>query len=146
MRYFTIKELCYSSTAEKNNIKNEPTELQKKWLEMFINQTLDVIREAWGSPIIVNSGFRCDKLNTLVNGSKTSHHRCYDGYVAGDIVPKNGRKKELLELIKRLGNERKIKYVQLINEKPINGVPSWIHIATNVADLSKNKMQYLTIK
>ena len=38
------------------------------------DQLLDPIREAWGKPIIVSSGYRCKELNALVGGVKNSHH------------------------------------------------------------------------
>jgi uncharacterized protein YcbK (DUF882 family) len=41
----------------------------------LIDNVLDPLREAYGKPIIVTSGFRCEELNRLVGGSKTSHHR-----------------------------------------------------------------------
>lgn len=33
------------------------------------------LREAWGEPIFVNSGYRCAKHNESVGGAKHSYHR-----------------------------------------------------------------------
>jgi uncharacterized protein YcbK (DUF882 family) len=41
----------------------------------LVDNNLDPLREAYKKPIIVTSGFRCEELNRLVGGSKTSHHR-----------------------------------------------------------------------
>jgi hypothetical protein len=37
-----------------------------------VENILDPLREAYGKPIVVTSGFRCEKLNKIVGGSKTS--------------------------------------------------------------------------
>ena len=63
MKYFTIAELCRSNTGEKLGIENVPNSFQKANMENLINHLLDPIRQMWGKPIIVNSGFRCVKLN-----------------------------------------------------------------------------------
>ena len=83
--YFTIKELTYSKTAEEKNINNSPDINIQKHLEELI-KFLNPLREAWGEPILVSSGFRCPELNKAVNGSETSAHLM--GY-AVDLVPKD---------------------------------------------------------
>jgi len=35
---------------------------------------LDILRRAWGEPVIVNSGWRCAAHNMKVGGSRTSRH------------------------------------------------------------------------
>ena len=74
MKYFTIKELCKSNTAIKYGIDNTPTPEVEQNLIALIENVLDPLREAWGSPIIINSGYRCPILNKAVGGSKTSSH------------------------------------------------------------------------
>jgi hypothetical protein len=37
-----------------------------------VETILDPLREKYGKPIIVSSGFRCEKLNLIVGGAKTS--------------------------------------------------------------------------
>ena len=41
---------------------------------LYIIERLDKIREEWGGPIIVTSGYRSQALNKAVGGSKTSAH------------------------------------------------------------------------
>ena len=60
MKYFTIEELCKSSVAKKNKIDNTPSEEIIENLTEFTDEFLDKLREAWGSPIKVSSGFRCE--------------------------------------------------------------------------------------
>ena len=122
MKYFTIEELCQSETAEKLKINNKPTEEIIEHLELLIECLLDPIREAWGSAIIVNSGYRCEELNKVVGGSKTSVHKL--GWSA-DIRPKNGKMKEFKEFIVEFIKTRI--WDQCILEK--SGNTEWVHIS-----------------
>jgi len=45
------------------------------------------LREWYGSPIIVNSGYRCEALNKAVGGVSTSYH-CFDRNT--EILTNNG--------------------------------------------------------
>jgi hypothetical protein len=45
MKYFSIKELCKSSTAKKLNIDNTPSDEIKENLTVLVEECLDPIRE-----------------------------------------------------------------------------------------------------
>ena len=97
---FTFEELEYSDTANRLNINNTiPEELEDNARRLL--DFLQAIREKWGSPIRINSGYRCPKLNKAVGGAKTSAHIYCN---AADLFPINGRfaefKKFLIEYIK----------------------------------------------
>ena len=74
MKYFTIHELTKSTTAKKLGINNTPSEEELHNIRTLIEVVLDPLRQAWGRPILVNSGYRCGALNKAVGGAKTSHH------------------------------------------------------------------------
>ena len=130
MKWFTIEELTESATATKYNIKNEPNERQKELLEEFVNVILDPIREEYGKPVFVNSGFRCDELNKKVCGAKNSHHKCENGYVAADITTgtKSGNR-----MLFGICLALKLPFCQLIDESCF----SWIHVSYNINDVRK---------
>lgn len=74
-KYFKVSEILRSSTAKKHNIDNTPTdETIIDNLNYTLNR-LNTIREQYGKPIYINSGYRCDELNVLVGGVKDSKHR-----------------------------------------------------------------------
>lgn len=132
MKYFTLKELTESSTAKQFNISNDPNETITQNLINLVNYILDPLREAWGSPIYVTSGYRSPELNKKVKGAKTSQHVLGQ---AADI--KGGDKitnKKLFQLIQSL----KLPYDQLIDEYDY----SWIHISYS----PRNRRQILHIK
>lgn len=132
MKYFTIEELCASDTAKAKNITNTPTEQHKDSLEKLVDNVLDKLREWYGKPIIVNSGYRGTELNEVVKGSNTSQH-CKGE--AADIVASNRNDNaKLFNYIKE-----NLPFDQLIWEKGDNSNPSWIHVSYS----SRNRKEVL---
>lgn len=72
--YFSIRELTKSDTASQSGIDNTPSEAVVKNLNRLIRDVLDPARRQLGSPIIVNSGYRCPELNRAVGGVRNSYH------------------------------------------------------------------------
>ena len=151
-KYFTLSELTRSDTANKLKIDNEPKEEATKDNIKELMLFLDGVREGWteeckdkgyGDPaIMVNSGYRSEALNKVVNGSKTSEHLLG---TAADIEPKNGRNKEFFEWLKTYLDDKQ--FSQLINEYPDkNGCPKWIHISIRGRFYRPYSCQVLTIK
>lgn len=124
MKYFSIEELTKSATAKKYGIDNSPSDNIKKNLTLFINTVLDPIREDWGGPITVSSGYRCPELNAKVGGAKTSGHLY--GYCA-DLQVKGGMKKmrELANFIFEWMKDHKMKFDELLWEH--SGGVTWLH-------------------
>ena len=133
-KYFNIAEFTKSSTAQKHGIKNIPSLKELKNIDNLIAYILDPLREAYGKPIIINSGYRCLELNKLVKGSKTSQH--LTGQAADIRSVKNTKEenKKLYDLIIQL----KLPFDQLINEYDF----SWVHVSFS----ERNRRQILAIK
>lgn len=125
MKYFTIDEMCRSNTAKARKIDNTPNEEVKKNLQNLIEHILDPLREKYGKPIVVSSGYRSEKLNRAIGGSKTSQH-CI-GQAADIHATVNSRKNnmEIFKLIKECIDD----WDQLIYEHGDNTGPDWIHIS-----------------
>ena len=129
MKYFTINELCASATALREGIDNRPNKCAYHLLHVLVEQLLDPIREAWGEPIVVSSGYRCKELNTLVGGVKNSHHML--GCAADIIAGNRADHRKLFKLIVKMHQEGQIRFTQLIWE----GDGRWIHISYVPSDL-----------
>ena len=69
MKYFTIKELSHSDTAVARGIDNYPTAEAIHNLTKLVENVLDPLREKYGKPIRVSSGYRSAILNRSVNGA-----------------------------------------------------------------------------
>lgn len=118
MKYFTIQELLQSSTAEQKGIDNTPDKNALDHLKILIEELLDPVREKWGGPITVNSGYRSAALNRAVGGVSTSQHAL--GQAADITVGSKEDNKKLFDLIKD-----NFMYDQLIDEKDY----SWVHVS-----------------
>ena len=128
MKYFTINELTRTSTG----LDNTPSKVEQDNLEYLVNNVLDTVREIYGKPIKVNSGYRSKLVNKKVGGASNSQHTKGE---AVDITGGNkAENKMIYEIIKNLG-----KYDQLINEYDY----SWIHISYKNGN---NRHQELSIK
>lgn len=140
MRYFTYSELFRSDTAQRRCIDNTPPEPEvRDNLIRLVNEILDPIRDRWGSPIRVTSGYRCPALNKAVGGSRTSQH--LKGQAA-DIVPTNGDVRGLFLTIRKLRDEGKIEFGQLILEYGGHKFPRWIHISLPTERI-RNQVKYI---
>lgn len=133
--YFTIDELTWSTTATMNNINNTPPSFIKENLQKLI-EFLNPLREAWGSPIIITSGYRSQKLNDLLNGSSTSAH-CVGWAV--DMVPQNGELDKFKQFVRDYLKDKE--FDQYIDEQ--SGNNSWVHLGLYHPDGKQQRKQFL---
>ena len=119
MKYFTVKELVRSDTARRLGIDNTPPASAVEALHALVDNVLDPLRQAWGGPIHVNSGYRCPELNQIVGGTPGSQHQ--RGEAADITVGSRSANRRLLALIKRLD----LPVDQCIDEKGCR----WIHVS-----------------
>lgn len=126
MKYFTLKELTKSSTAQAKGLDNTPDEAAIANLNKLVDNVLDPLRELYGKPITVTSGYRSEAVNRSVNGATSSQHKL--GEAADISVGDKKENEKLFNLIKD-----NLKYDQLINEKDY----SWIHVSYREGKLRK---------
>ena len=132
-KYFTVAEMVKSETADKHGIDNRMPKAFIFNLINLIDKVLDPLREAYGKPIIVTSGYRCEELNKAVGGSKTSEHM---KGMAVDIVGNPNTKDEnrkLFNLVQELG----LPFTQLIDEKNF----SWVHVSYDSCNVKKQVLK-----
>lgn len=123
---FNHYEFIKSATASRLGIDNTPSEQEWANLKTLCQDVLQPLRDAYGKPIRIGSGFRCKALNTAVGGAVNSQH--VKGQAA-DITSVTDTKKdnrELMECAMRLIRDGKIKVGQIIDEFDCD----WIHIST----------------
>ena len=116
-------------TALREGIDNRPPKCAYHLLHVLVDQLLDPIREAWGEPIVVSSGYRCKELNALVGGVKNSHHLL--GCAADIIAGSKADHRKLFKMIQQMQQQGQIRFTQLIWE----GDGRWIHISYVPSDL-----------
>ncbi len=131
MSYFTIGELTRSATATARGIDNTPDAAAVNNLHLLIANVLDPLRQAWGKPVIVTSGYRCRQLNKAVGGSRTSHHM--KGMAADITAGSKTENKKLFNLALKL----RLPFCQLIDEKNF----SWVHISYDPGNIKRQVLR-----
>jgi len=125
-KYFELSEFLYSDTALSKKIENLPTwEGIEKLNNLAVNY-LDPLREAWGSPITITSGYRSPELNKIVGGVSNSAHQYFE---AVDLQPKDTSPREVekfFDFIKDYFTSNKINIDQCFIEK--SGSSTWVHL------------------
>lgn len=72
---FSYREFEESETAKARGILNVITSFEvRDAVRELVLTVLQPLRDAWGEPLHINSGYRCLKLNAAVGGAATSQH------------------------------------------------------------------------
>ena len=135
---FSLQELLKSQTALRKGIDNKPADPSVITnLQVLCEKVLQPVRDHFGKPVVINSGYRSPKLNKAIGGSNKSQHTKGE---AADIEIPGLSNKELAEYI-----EDNLLFDQLILEF-YNGVDpnsGWVHVS--YVNDSDNRKQTLTI-
>lgn len=132
MKYFTMGEMMRSTTADAHGIDNRCDRNAADSLKNLIEQVLDPLREWYGKPITVNSGYRSPQLNRLVGGAANSQH--VKGEAADITAGSKEENRRLFEYIRA-----NLPFDQLINENDF----SWVHVSLKIE--GKNREQVLKL-
>ena len=125
-KYFTLAELTPSGTAKRLGIKNDPTPAHLECLKGLSVNVLDKVREHFGKPIWVSSGYRSKALNEVTPGSSATSQHC-SGEAAD--LDQDGRgtgvtNKMVFDYIKD-----HLTFDQLIYEYGTDANPDWVHVS-----------------
>ena len=71
---FTLSELTKSQTAVRKNIKNEPSTAHVANLIHLAETVLQPVRDHFGKPVVISSGYRSPELCEAIGSSAKSHH------------------------------------------------------------------------
>ena len=121
MKYFSMQELTKSATAQRKGINNTPSSEESKSLIALVEKILDPLREHYGKPIIITSGYRCQKLNKSVGGAASSQHVKGEAADIRSVPDTPAENKKLFDLIIKL----RLPFDQLINEYGYD----WVHVS-----------------
>lgn len=134
-KYLTLQQATASSTAQQNNIPNEPNDQQLSSLVNIGLNVYDKICDHFGIAVHVNSAFRSVALNTAVGGSRTSQHtkgQALDLDLSKSI--QNKTNKELFEYI-----VKNLEYDQVIWEYGTDNEPEWVHVSYDATKQQQRK-------
>lgn len=127
MKHFSVNELIETSTG----LLNVPMQPEKNNLIKLVDSVLDPLREMYGGPIHINSGYRSPIVNKKIGGAATSQH--VKGEAADITAGSKIENKKLFNLI-----ADNLKFDQLINEKDF----TWIHVSYSATRNRGQKLKF----
>ena len=120
-KHLSLAEVSRSETAKRKGINNTPSGEHLANFKLLAENIFEPIREHFGVPIHISSGYRSKELNSAINGSLTSQH-CQGEAIDIDMDGStNGvTNKMVFDFIKD-----NLNFDQLINEFNY----SWVHVS-----------------
>ena len=120
----TLREAVKSNTATRLGIDNRPDEWDIENLKAIAENIFQPIRDHFGVPIGVSSGYRGKDLNKAIGGSKYSQHMTGE---ALDIDADIHGKVTNADIFKFVKNN--LHWDQMIWEFGDDEEPNWVHIS-----------------
>jgi zinc D-Ala-D-Ala carboxypeptidase len=117
--HLSLSEVIRSESAKRNGISNMPTPEHIENFKILATKVFEPIREHFGVPIRISSGYRSAELNKCVNGSATSQHSSGEA-IDIDQDYTTITNKQVFEYIRD-----NLTFDQLINEFNY----SWVHVS-----------------
>ena len=120
---FALAEVLRSETAKRKGISNMPTPEHIENFKLLAENVFQPIREHFGVPIILSSGYRSKELNTAVGGALSSQH-CTGEAIDIDMDGTTVKNAEVFNFIKD-----NLNFDQLIWEFGTDSNPDWVHVS-----------------
>lgn len=133
-----LSEVTRSETAKRRGISNMPTPEHIENFKKLAENVFQPIRDHFGVPIRISSGYRSKELNTAIGGSLSSQH-CQGEAIDIDMDGTTVTNAEIFNYIKD-----NLNFDQLIAEFPENGNPAWVHVSYE--STGKQRKQILVAK
>ena len=124
-KHLALAEVVRSETAKRKGISNMPTEEHTKNFKLLAEKIFEPIREHFGVPIHISSGYRSVELNRAINGSLSSQH-CQGEAIDIDMdgTPNGVTNRMVFDYIKD-----NLEFDQLIYEFGDSNNPDWVHVS-----------------
>ena len=117
--HLELSEVIRSESAKRNGISNMPTPEHIENFKILAAKVFEPIREHFGVPIRISSGYRSSELNKCVGGSAASQHSSGEA-IDIDQDATTITNKQVFEYIRD-----NLAFDQLINEFNY----SWVHVS-----------------
>jgi zinc D-Ala-D-Ala carboxypeptidase len=121
----SLAEVIRSETAKRRGISNMPTAEHIENFKKLAENVFQPIRDHFGCPIHISSGYRSKELNTAIKGSLTSQH-CQGEAIDIDMdgSASGVTNKQVFDYIKD-----NLNFDQLIWEFGTDSNPDWVHVS-----------------
>ena len=121
--HLDLSEVIRSDSAKRNGISNMPTPEHIENFKLLAEKIFEPVREHFGVPIRISSGYRSKELNAKIGGSATSQH-CKGQAVDIDMDGTSLTNKQIFDYIKD-----NLPFDQLIWEFGNEDNPDWVHVS-----------------
>ncbi len=138
--HLDLSEVTRSDSAKRNGISNMPTPEHIENFKLLAEKVFEPIREHFGVPIRISSGYRSKELNDKTKGaSKTSDH-CFGRAIDIDNDGTSITNKQIFNFIKD-----NLKYKQLIFEFGTDENPAWVHVSYDPNNLKNETLKAIKV-
>ena len=119
----SLAEVTRSETAKRRGISNMPTPEHIENFKKLAVNIFQPIREHFGKPIIISSGYRSAELNKAIGGSLSSQHSSGEA-IDIDMDGTDITNKQIFDYIKD-----NLNFDQMIWEFGTDTNPDWVHVS-----------------
>ena len=126
---FSLNEFISSETALRRGIDNTPSAEVLANLKALCENIMQPLRDWYGKPINITSGYRSPALNRAIKGAANSDH------MRGQAVDFTLPKEDYPKVFDWLRNN--VQFTQIIDEFGF----SWIHISYDAKNLKKQALK-----
>jgi zinc D-Ala-D-Ala carboxypeptidase len=119
----SLAEVTRSETAKRKGISNMPTAEHIENFKKLAANIFQPIREHFGKPIIISSGYRSAELNKAIGGSLSSQH-CSGEAIDIDMDGTDITNAQIFNYIKE-----NLNFDQMIWEFGTDTNPDWVHVS-----------------
>lgn len=120
----SLNEFVRSSTAKRRGIDNTPKGEHLEAAKELAENIFQPIREHFGTPIFISSGYRSFDLNKAIGGSQTSQHSKGEAIDIDMDDRKGPENEEVFHYIRE-----NLPFDQLIWEFGTDERPNWVHVS-----------------
>ena len=135
-QHLTLAELIRSESAKRLGISNMPTPEHLENLKQLAENIFEPIRNHFGSPIYISSGYRSQALNAAIPGSSINSQHSRGMAIDIDMDGTDIKNSAIFEYAKTLP------FDQLIWEFGTKDNPDWVHIS--YSPLNRKQILYAT--
>jgi hypothetical protein len=119
----SLAEVTRSETAKRRGISNMPTAEHIENFKKLAANIFQPIREHFGKPILISSGYRSAELNKAIGGSLSSQH-CSGEAIDIDMDGTDITNAQIFNYIKD-----NLNFDQMIWEFGTDTNPDWVHVS-----------------
>lgn len=119
----SLAEVIRSETAKRRGVSNMPTDAHIANFKLLAEKVFQPIRDHFGVPIHISSGYRSAALNKAIGGAASSQH-CTGEAIDIDMDGTSVTNAQIFNYIKD-----NLEFDQLIWEFGTDTNPDWVHVS-----------------